>query len=365
MGKIFYITRFALDGKEGGSSRTRQVLELLAGHETKVIRIDGTIQAIPNLLKNLCLPPLCSPGLFLWARGYRRHVFQLRCGARLALKQNPDLPDAGLVLLEDPAYFPSLPSYLKKHRIPWISVVHNLESLAPARAARGKLWKLLARETDALRGSGFSLCLGDEEAFLLSNLGIKTRVLPYYPASEKFASLLRIRAQRKTTKPEGFLMLGSAQNPPTRDGMCRVIAEWESRGLYKKFGVLQVAGQDSKHLPHAEGVEILGRLSDEDLDRRLVRMRAAICFQEQGAGQLTRIMDFLVAGVPVVANRHAARSYHCVSGLHQFEDLNGLPQALDELMRQPALLPPPPAAPDTSAVLKALHSLLRTAPEAT
>jgi hypothetical protein len=60
-----------------------------------------------------------------------------------------------------------------------------------------------------------------------------------------------------------------------------------------------------------------------------------------GAGAVTRIPEALLAGIPVIANRNAARDQPETPGVHVYEDA----AEFAELVRARLPYPPPPPEP--------------------
>ena len=68
---------------------------------------------------------------------------------------------------------------------------------------------------------------------------------------------------------------------------------------------------------------MLGPLSNEAFDEQLASVGSIIIYQGKESGALTRINEALVAGVNVVANQYAARSYRNLDGVVEFADESG------------------------------------------
>ena len=84
-----------------------------------------------------------------------------------------------------------------------------------------------------------------------------------------------------------------------------------------------------------------GSASTEDLDALCASARAVIVYQQFGGGALTRIADMLLAGVPVLANAIAARSYHGCPGVYEYN----APEELAALLATDLPEPPLPVRP--------------------
>jgi glycosyltransferase involved in cell wall biosynthesis len=186
-----------------------------------------------------------------------------------------------------------------------------------------------------------------EETVFLRNFGVDTLYFPYYPVKDIRERMMDICEKRKVTEKEDFLLIGTAHNPPTMKGMEQIISQWSSINKALEGARLLVAGYGSeplKELCDGQRVVFKGTLSDEDLDRILMRIKGCIAYQEDGSGALTKISEFLLAGIPVVANSHAARSYYDVPGVVEFAHVNDLGRALKTVyattMTVRALAPP-------------------------
>lgn len=205
-----------------------------------------------------------------------------------------------------------------------IALPHNLELLVPGQ--RSILSGRFAPDCFdeeliflALASSVFAI--SREEQWLLRLHGINADYLPYYPPGVIVKYLSDIRSRRQeSTKHEGYLLLGTVGNPPTLQGMTNVIRRWSQIGQGK---VLHVAGFHTERLNEiiarttleAAGVTVHGTVSNEELAELLVSVRAVILHQPPTTGALTRIPEMLLAGVPLLANRNAARNAHQTTGL--------------------------------------------------
>jgi hypothetical protein len=219
-------------------------------------------------------------------------------------------------------------------------------------------------ELDALSSCGLVITISREETFLLRNLGIPCLFFPYYPTEAVRSRLLRVRERRRSTTKNGVLLLGSAVNPQNSKGMARVLDFWGKSFLPPESGRLIVAGFGTEASPslagRRPGVEFLGSLADADLDDLLSRVRSCLCYQENGSGALTRICEMLIAGVPVLANGHAARSYHHWPGVIEFDGLTGLANAVGRLERE-TIEARCPTPPDASRLAQEVAALMRGA----
>ena len=206
---------------------------------------------------------------------------------------------------------------------------HNIESLNPAgRQLLGEKSPLLALvdEFGLLRKCNVINFIAKEEAYLAQNLGLDCGYLPYYPPAEVSTKLAAIRQRRLSTPPgEAFLIVGSATNVPTANSLALLLTEIRNRNEIARFKFILCGSATARYARDCgQNVDVRGRVSDEELTRLLETCRAAIVFQKEGSGMLTRITEFLLSGVPVVANLHAVRSIEQHAGLMIAADLQGV-----------------------------------------
>jgi hypothetical protein len=275
-----------------------------------------------------------------------------------------DLSDLTLALMDDPIYFEPLFLSLVGRDIPVVAVCHNLESLAgPPGSSPTDNLDLLDRELALLRQAALVITISREESVILTNAGCHVQFLEFWPVAEHRARLLAVRHRRPRTGNGSLLLLGSAGNAPTRDGMAHLISAWPDAaagsGLSLIVAGYQVDDYFSKET--GQGVEVRGALPDGELDDLLARVSAAVCWQDYGGGALTRISEMLTAGVPVLASQHAARSYHGYPGVIEVTSVTELVHQARNL-RERHLDVPDPSPPDYPALARLLSSLQREWP---
>lgn len=300
-----------------------------------------------------------------WAAGRRPAVFRLREISRAWSRDDEIGAGIDLAFLDDPIYFLPLFETLERRGVPIVAVCHNLESLVPSQVEKPYAGELLRQELDVLSRCRLVVTISREESWLLNNTGIANCFFPYYPLPpvlDRLLAVRRLRSQRPGSG--GVLLLANAKNPQSGQGARQAIAAWRRLRLAPRFGPLLVAGFHSERIFAPElfdqQVRLLGTLENSRLDELLAQVSACLCHQENGGGALTRITEMLVAGVPVVASAHAARSHHGTPGLIEFNELDELEQALHSL-RGSAGTPPPPA-PDPAPLLAAIQRILGADP---
>lgn len=198
---------------------------------------------------------------------------------------------------------------------PVLGLPHNIESLV-----RGRSVDALGEEVENLRYCDAVFAISREETWLLRLLNINAFYLPYYPPKMVQFFLLSIREKRMRKEHKNnksFLLLGSASNVPTREGM-QILIDYADREDIPFQ--LHVAGYRTQLLcnPNNPNIVFHGTVSNENLERLLVETDAVLIYQPPTTGALTRVPEVLMAGLPVFANFDAARNCHNLEDVHQY-----------------------------------------------
>jgi len=228
-----------------------------------------------------------------------------------------------------------------------VAVPQNIESLVPEQTDEVALpragWGALRNEVNHFRLDAATFCISREEQWFLNVNGIDAGCLPYFPIPDWEAELLGLRQIRRPALPRRFLILGSAANPPVRRGIVELANL--AGPIAAKLGChIDVAGNDTQELkidPCSGAVTNHGTVSAEHLSSLLMETTAAIVLQRAGCGALTKLPEFLIAGIPVIANANALRSAYHYRGVHEFESN----EELEALMQADLPVPPPPDRP--------------------
>lgn len=206
-----------------------------------------------------------------------------------------------------------------------IALPHNMEALAswdqldPITRKTGAAY--LDWERKFLGRMHAVYAISRDETCLLRNLGVTAFYYPYWPDEAAFQEALTARALRRQDDRSGpILVLGSALNGPTEEGMRRLIAGLASATSRP----IVVAGRGVSRLHSAaigDRVEFRSDVSPDELTALCARAACACIHQERGAGALTRIRHLLISGVPVVCNTVAARDYAGEPGVSVYDRL--------------------------------------------
>ncbi|WP_088889473.1 glycosyltransferase family 1 protein [Leptolyngbya ohadii] len=263
-----------------------------------------------------------------------RQAFSQHCGKKLFLLEEPN---------NFIAYYAAQEAGFKILVLP-----HNLETLMAGSdffTGRG-LPHCLEMEIHHLAMADAVFCISREEQWLLRSRQVEADLLPYYPPEQEISDLLKIRDARQKLSAEKrpFLMLGSAINAHTLAGMI-VQIEWLKQ-IYESLPFeVDIVGYGTEQLqPYIEGhpaFRLHGTVEPQQLEAMTINARAMLIHQSSGVGALTRIPEMLVAGVPVIANSHAARSAFHYPGVSIYNNPDELATLIQEPLEEPALIPSP------------------------
>ena len=366
--KCFYFSRSKpfVDSGGGGRRRTHQVFETLRALApcefiTAVISDRKTHRKIHSKFRLYCTRYFVTGGEYkLWSPDRRMALYRLRAIARNWTKKGLNLTECDAAVVEDPIYFKPLVQKLKKLGIPVFASCQNIESLSYGQVSLKNQKGIFASEIDTLGLCDLAITISREDAWLLNCFNIRTFYFPYYPPQSVRDRMLAIRESRRNKKKENIILLGNAGNIATRKGMRKAVEYWRANNLENLAGKLLVAGYETDiHFDDIQsypGIDFLGPLSNDELDKKIAGVKACLCYQEDGGGALTRIGEMLLAAVPVLSNTNSARSYYNLKGVIEFRDLPDLKDALAQLDRFDEKIPEP-TEPDPSALINEIKRI--------
>ncbi len=245
-----------------------------------------------------------------------------------------------------------------------IALPHNLESLISGQKSdftgrSAPHW--FEEELQSLGMCQAIFTISREEQYILKLFGLDAGYLPYFPPREVEEFLLKIRENRKTAAaPGNVLLLGTAGNKPTFDGMLNRI-KFFHKHLRNQGIKLHVAGYLTEsllpHLPGADQIYLYGSVSNEELAGLLSRCSVCWIHQNVSTGSLTKIPELMMAGVPVLINADAARNFHNIPGIRVYEH----DEECAGYMKSEIAVPPVPERPvnHEKNLVQTIHKMLR------
>lgn len=358
--EVIRYTLFDLSGEgHGGSRRTAQISEILddagiswikipdgmdpprlklkyLGRLTRMImlylRVLVIIRKLPNTLKLFRTIWLTSQftGIFEAVKGKSTHLL--------------------LWEMTKSEYAFIIPLF-RKRGLRIVAIPHNIESLVPEQRSGitnrlSPYWK--NEELRLLKKCDSIFSISEDDTSFLSRSGIDSDYLPYFPNRKNLEVLQKIRISRtkenfSTGGKRKILLLGSALNPPTRQGITSVLDIFNRRNI--DFCELIIAGFGTDYFRDSDNgsnIRVLGELLPDQLSDVITSCSFALVHQSPTSGALTRIIELLIAGVPVIANPEAARSYIGIEGVFVYND----DDELLDLLKRRLPVPPIPQKPE-------------------
>jgi hypothetical protein len=336
--KIIRYTIFdSLPDGNGADKRTAQISEILndAGIKSIVVKKDEIAKVSIFLVLYRALPILRSLTQIIPLHNYKnlKSIFRaIRDYIRTEITLLPALKSDAKILLWECTrsnnFF--VPLIAKKYKKKVVALPHNLESLVPLQDSSISLkqspdW--FNEEISYLSACDKIFCISKEDTLFLKLFGLDSYYLPYFPTREIESYFKNIKEKRKNNptlnnKSKKLLMIGSANNQPTRLGMIDRIKFFSSNNL--KLVNLTIAGFCTQTLTNdiaiPDNICIKGTLTLQQLENELIETEAILIHQSASTGALTRISEMLLAGIPIFLNFESARNYYNIEGLYVYEN---------------------------------------------
>jgi hypothetical protein len=113
-------------------------------------------------------------------------------------------------------------------------------------------------------------------------------------------------------------LIGSAGHAPTGHAMRRFLDKVKEHGLPAEMQII-VCGKGTENLVPADmqipGVDIRGKVNQDELDTLMLRASAVLLPQESGFGAVTRLPEMSCAGIPVIASKHPIKAINVPPGI--------------------------------------------------
>ncbi|RZK41257.1 MAG: hypothetical protein EOO90_11820 [Pedobacter sp.] len=336
----------------GGSKRTAQVLELLVTNGYDYTSVDfDTIKALKTLKWQKKVSLFLGTLLRFPFKGKNisfkrlKRVDRLKFISKAFIAELSSIPD--IYIWESTLDIHQfIAAELKAKGSKIIGIAHNLESLVPCASQFGAIVhhkspiNRFAQELETLSICDEIFVISREEQWLLNLFNIGAKYLPYYPIIETRNNLLEIRKRRALRqKNNEFLILGTVLNPPTLNGTIELIKMVSE--VSPANAIIHIVGYGTERLkPHLTGYsqfQLHGGVDRSALEDILAKIDAVVLNQPYTTGSLTRIPEMLIAGIPVICNEAAARSFYNYSGVYLFSNEHELTDFLSNPMDTPLI----------------------------
>ena len=358
--KIYRFSIFnSISSGHGGDKRTAQISEILfemgIGSERLPKGMDPPVFTYHNLIMRILSLKYFLRVLKLtgWDFNPKKFYKTMRLASQLDgvfnLPENKTFP---LILWESTRMeYSYVVPFFKSRKLKIIALPHNIESLVPGLRS-GLTNKLspywLSEEISLLKACDFVFAISREDTLLLKQLSVKAEYLPYYPTDITLEYLLKIREERvrksRGIRRKSILMLGSAINYPTKEGMKdRINFFREHREICYDLTIAGYGTDQLKYLLNGEeNIKIQGEVTDKLLRELMIETDLLLIHQPPTSGALTRIIESLIAGIPVTANFVSSRNYYDMNGLYTYNDDD---QLINYLQKNDFTMPQIPEKP--------------------
>ncbi|WP_443939723.1 hypothetical protein [Pedobacter sp. MW01-1-1] len=323
---VYHYTRYVNDPfGHGGCKRSNQIIELIKKSDAELhtlcldisIKNKGTLSILLNLIVGIWYFFILRIPFLPSIKG----LAKIGLYTRLVNDSLAKINTQATIVIED---FEKLGAILalqaKRKGIKVIGIVHNLDSLVPefmSSFSSKKSPEFFEEELFFIRHCSIIYTISREENWLLNLNNIQANYLPYCPSETVFNQLSAISKRRMQYNGRGFI-LGTVLNPPTFNGMVDLITELEKSKVYA-----DVAGFGTEKLlerfPSLDYIKIHGAISFDQMSDFLENNSFFLVNQPYTAGVLTRIVECLIAGIPVLGNESSLRSYYYMNGVYLFD----------------------------------------------
>lgn len=320
----------------GGENRTRQIEEFLVSNcnindivevkfgypSSKITKIKYALKLI---FKHKFKMTFSKKIIMMSAQRYYDYI--------QFFNENKDIKT---IFLEDPTTYIAYIA-AKEAGIKVIVFIHNIETMVSTYEydffTKKRFPFSVVREIEFLRYADLIYCISREEQWLIKAFNINSVYLPYLPPSDKYEYFKGVRVKRlsiNSIKPyKEFIIIGTIHYLPTLNSIHKQLDELDilSDKLNNIKVVLVGYGLEKFKIEYESKYSFLtveGTVTPERLEELLMIVDAGLVYQDEGVGALTKIPELLLAGVPIIANFHAARSAHHYSGMYVYDTIEEL-----------------------------------------
>lgn len=348
---VLHYGRFlTANARHGGTRRSQQLREILerSGVQVVGVALESESRRTPlarawGVARGAVVSPL---GEMLSVR--RPAGLYHRAMADLSLRSSPPGPPVVWEGGPGESFYGGWAARRNGHRV--VAAPQNLDSLTPGMASawtgrQSPDW--FKEELNELRYADAIFVLSANDRWLLSLHDLHADVLPYHPPADIEEHLLDLRRDRSARSHAGtsVLALGTMGSEPTARGFRDLLRMLERDSIMRSTAEsIVIAGYGTERMRTAferTGARVVGTVSEEDLHALQLDARALLVHYVPTPGALTRIPEALIAGIPVIANRHAARGYEAIPGVHVYDSPEELRELLATDLPAPAAMPRP------------------------
>lgn len=339
MKRIIHHSRFQANPfGHGGEKRTTQIIEKYPDYE--VIELEINLKNKTNII-------YIAKALYILFLVYSPFYWKsIREFYRFWKKLSRILPQVEYYFKQDFEFFlwesttPNfyfLPFIATKYQLKTIAYPHNIESLVlnQSFSQYNSIQKTFIEEINILKFCDTVFTISRVDNQLLAVFKINANYFPYNPPIAAHDFLLKIatkRRKRKRNTTKKILIIGTVHNPPTREGMETLINKINDIQIDAvEFSLCGYGTNQLAELIKTPQIILRGELSQEELEHEMVNADAMLIYQPPTTGVLTRIMEFLIADIPIIVNVEAAHSHYEMQNFHIYSTNAELVNILKEI----------------------------------
>ncbi len=305
--------------RHGGVKRADQIVELLRRYD--VLRVNPYLSIGKSVKLSLINPTAFFEGfcfsIFAFFKGISIKgliIFSLKSVEIIkVIRANSDRE----IILEGGGNLPILlMNFLVYKKLKFNTFLQNIEYLVPEKNINNYFKSTKDKyffEVKGYKGASSIFTISALDSAILGCHKINSETIQYFPSAKDFKKLKTIRNIRSKSdvnkKSDHILLLGTVANPPTRQGMLNAIHSFKNQNIKYK---LKVAGFGTDIFSHlsSSNISILGSLTEKKLQELMLEAKCLIVNQAQTTGFLIKIVDFNLAGIPILITSEYYQGYH-------------------------------------------------------
>ena len=305
--------------RHGGVKRTDQIIEIFSNYD--VIVANPYLPLKKSIKLSIKSPLIFIESLFYSIFGFLRglslrgsFLFSFKAIEIIkVIKANKDRE----IILEGAGNLPIIVmDYLVSKNLKFNTILGNIECFVPDENIKNYFKSFKDQyffELHGYKNAQYIYTISDLDSVILGCHNIHSEIIPYYPSKKDYKKLREIRTIRnKRFLSENYghiLLLGTASNPPTRQGMLNAIRSFENQNI--KY-ILKVAGfgTDVFNNLNSPKITIVGSVTDNELKELMQDAKCLIVNQSQTTGFLCKIVEFNLANIPILITSKYYQGYH-------------------------------------------------------
>jgi len=198
----------------------------------------------------------------------------------------------------------SLWKTLSYFNLPVVAVIHNIEFMATASNKLNLDVSNFLNQVQAIRSADLNITISHFDDYVCRIYGANTFLYDYQISPDELCTFNKIASSRMSSKNKicnKILILGTAYNTPTRDGMSFLLKNSECWN-YNQDELLVVGCGTEMFFKEGKGIQVLGEVSHSKLYSILSIVKCCVIFQPPSSGKLTKLVDLLICKIPVYIN---------------------------------------------------------------